>query len=74
MDPLEVLQALTDAAERFVNKAPNQQRLETERKSLLDAIMQAQLLLSVRPRTKVDPVASPAPPMRPKRRRLRLAK
>ena len=48
METRTVLRVLADAAERFVNKAPNQKRLETERAALLDAILQAQLLLSVK--------------------------
>ena len=43
----EVLKELTDAAERFVNKAPKQAKLEQDRQALLDAIMRAQLVLSV---------------------------
>ena len=74
MDVKDTLRLLTDAAEQFVNKAPNQRRLEVERVALLDAIMRAQLLLSVsatghRPQT--SPPTSPRPP---KRRTLRLAK
>lgn len=40
--------ALTDAAERFVNRSPRSKRLEGERQALLDAIRQAQLILSVK--------------------------
>jgi hypothetical protein len=43
----EVLKELTDAAERFVNKAPKQAKLEQDRQALLDAIMRAQLVLSL---------------------------
>jgi hypothetical protein len=43
----DVLKELTDAAERFVNKAPKQAKLEQDRQALLDAIMRAQLVLSV---------------------------
>jgi hypothetical protein len=53
---MELRKALTDlavAAERFVNKAPNQTRLETERTALLDALRQAQLLLSLSPKDRV---------------------
>jgi hypothetical protein len=39
---------LTDAAERFVNRSPRSTRLEGERQALLDAIRQAQLILSVK--------------------------
>ena len=41
------LNTVTDAAERFVNRTPRIKRLEAERQALLDAIRQAQLLLSV---------------------------
>jgi hypothetical protein len=46
MDQTEILKELTAAAERFVQKAPKQQRLEADRAALLDAITRAQLLLS----------------------------
>lgn len=46
-DPWEALQRVTEAAERFVNRSPRSKRLETERQALLDAIIQAQLALSV---------------------------
>jgi hypothetical protein len=47
MNKTNVLQDLTEAAERFVNKAPKQARLEAERTALLAAITRAQLILSV---------------------------
>ena len=47
MENLDLLKEITAAAERFVNKAPRQIRMETERQALLDAITRAQLLLSV---------------------------
>ena len=47
MSSSEVLKELTNAAERFVNKAPKQAKLEQDRQVLLDAIMRAQLVLSV---------------------------
>ncbi|MGH7257947.1 MAG: hypothetical protein ACREIM_06175 [Nitrospiraceae bacterium] len=47
MELRKALADLADAAERFVNKAPNQTRLETERAALLDALRRAQLLLSL---------------------------
>lgn len=47
MNDRDLLKLLTEAAERFVNKAPNQKRLEAERAALLDAILQAQLSLSL---------------------------
>ena len=74
MDVKETLRRLTDAAERFVNKAPNQKRLEIERAALLDAIMQAQLLLSVSATGQKPRSFPPAPAKHPKRRPLRLAK
>jgi len=41
------LQTLTEAAERFLSAVPRWKRVESERDALLDAITQAQLLLSV---------------------------
>jgi hypothetical protein len=73
METKTVLRVLADAAERFVNKAPNQKRLETERSALLDAILQAQLLLSI----KTPGMNEKTPPTAGKRSkpgRLRLAK
>jgi hypothetical protein len=50
------LTSVTEAAERFVNRTPRLKRLEAERQALLDAIRQAQLVLSVRrwPETSVE--------------------
>ncbi|MEP7153894.1 MAG: hypothetical protein ABI856_19490 [Nitrospira sp.] len=45
----KTLQTLMEAAERFVNGAPKSKKLEAERNALLDAITQAQWLLSVEP-------------------------
>jgi hypothetical protein len=73
METETVLRVLADAAERFVNKAPNQKRLETERAALLDAILQAQLLLSVKTPRSHEKGPSPAS-KRSKQGRLRLAK
>ena len=42
-----MLQTLMEAAERFVNGAAKSKKLEAERNALLDAITQAQWLLSV---------------------------
>ncbi len=47
-DSWRALNSVTDAAERFVNRSPRLKRLEAERQALLDAIRQAQLLLSVK--------------------------
>jgi hypothetical protein len=44
----QALNCVTDAAERFVNHSPRLKRLEGDRQALLDAIRQAQLLLSVK--------------------------
>jgi hypothetical protein len=74
MDAEEALRVLTEAAERFVNKAPNQKRLESDRAALLDAIMHAQLLLSIKTRGPKGRAASPAAPKGSKRRALHLAK
>ena len=43
----KTLQTLMEAAERFVNGAAGSKKLEAERNALLDAITQAQWLLSV---------------------------
>ena len=43
----KILQTLTEAAERFVNGAPKLKKTEAERNALLDAVTQAQWLLSV---------------------------
>lgn len=45
----KTLQTLMETAERFVNGAPKSKKLEAERNALLDAITQAQWLLSVEP-------------------------
>jgi len=47
-DSWRALTSLTDAAEHFVNHTPRLKRLEMERQALLDAIREAQLLLSVK--------------------------
>jgi hypothetical protein len=47
-DLWKALQQLTDAAERFVNRSQRLKRLEPEHQALLDAIRQAQLVLSVK--------------------------
>lgn len=62
-DPWGALLAITDAAERFVNRSPRSKRLEAERQALLDAIRQAQLLLSVKrfstsPESRPEPIAN----------------
>ena len=62
-DPWEALLAITEAAERFVNRSPRSKRLEAERQALLDAIRQAQLILSVKrlhtlPKPKPEPVTN----------------
>ena len=46
-DLLRAFQQLTDTAEAFVNRAPRVKRIEVERSSLVDAITDAQLVLSV---------------------------
>ena len=61
-EPWDALLAITDAAERFVNRSPRLKRLEAERQALLDAIRQAQLLLSVKrfstPQSKPAPIVN----------------
>ena len=59
-EPWDALLSITDAAERFVNRSPRVKRLEGERQALLDAIRQAQLLLSVK-RFSTLPQSKPAP-------------
>lgn len=46
-DLVQACHSLADAAESFVNRAPRQKRLETEREALFDALSHAQLVLSV---------------------------
>jgi chromosome segregation ATPase len=60
-DLLKVFQRLTNAADEFVNRAPRVKRIQTARSSLLDAITDAQLVLSVHrlPKEK-DPEQAPA--------------
>ena len=48
-DMAETLQALTAAAERFVASVPPSKKLQEERRALLEAIIQAQQLLSGEP-------------------------
>jgi hypothetical protein len=48
-DMAETLQALTAAAERFVASVPPSKKLQEERNILLEAIIQAQRLLSGEP-------------------------
>jgi len=59
-DPWEALMAITEAAEGFVNRSPRSKRLEAERQALLDAIRQAQLILSVK-RLPTLPKPNPEP-------------
>jgi hypothetical protein len=47
LDRDHVLRELAASAERFVNKAPKQQRLAADREALLQALTHAQLILSV---------------------------
>ena len=46
-DVIKVFHRLTDAAEAYVNRSPRVQRIQTERAALLEAIADAQLVLSV---------------------------
>jgi hypothetical protein len=46
-DLIAAFQRLTDAAEQFVNRAPRVKRIQERRAALLDAIANAQLVLSV---------------------------
>ncbi len=48
-DMAETLQALTVAAERFMASVPPSKKLQEERRALLEAILQAQQLLSGEP-------------------------
>ncbi|HET7909748.1 MAG TPA: hypothetical protein VFL19_03480 [Nitrospira sp.] len=47
VDVIKAFHRLTDAAEDFVNRSPRLKRIQTERSTLLDAIADAQLVLSV---------------------------
>ena len=47
LDRDHILRELMTAAERFVNKAPKQQRLAADRQALLEALTHAQLVLSI---------------------------
>ena len=49
VDMAEMLQTLTAAAERFVASVPPSKKLKEERSALLEAIIQAQQLLSNEP-------------------------
>jgi hypothetical protein len=53
------LTSVTEAAEQFVNRTPRLKRLEAERQALLDAIRQAQLVLSVKRWSPATSVARP---------------
>jgi len=46
-DVIEVFQRLSAAAEEYVNRSPKVKRIEGQRSALLDAIANAQLILSV---------------------------
>ena len=47
VDVIKAFHRLTDAAEDFVNRSPRLKRNQTQRSTLLDAIADAQLVLSV---------------------------
>lgn len=55
----QALTSVTEAAERFINRTPRLKRLEAERQALLDAIRQAQLVLSVKRWSPSTPGARP---------------
>ena len=46
-DVLKAFHRLTEAAEEYVNRSPQVKRIQTQRSTLLDAISNAQLVLSV---------------------------
>lgn len=46
-DVIKAFHRLTDAAEAYVNRSPRVKRIQAERSTLLDAIANAQLVLSV---------------------------
>jgi hypothetical protein len=46
-DVINAFYRLTEAAEAYVNRSPRVKRIETQRSALLDAIADAQLVLSV---------------------------
>ena len=49
-DLLHVLHTLTQAVDRFVKVAAKHRRIETERQALMEALTDAQLVLSLRER------------------------
>ena len=61
---LEVFQRLSTAAEEYVNRSPKVKRIEAQRSALLDAIANAQLILSVQrlPKETARPSAANANP------------
>ncbi|HEU4684650.1 MAG TPA: hypothetical protein VFS39_09150 [Nitrospira sp.] len=59
-DLVTAFQRLTDIAEQYVNRSPKVKRIQAERGALLDAIAEAQLLLSVQ-RLPKDPPAAHGP-------------
>jgi CHAT domain-containing protein len=46
-DLIQACRSLVETAESFVNRAPRQKRIESERSALFDALSHAQLVLSV---------------------------
>jgi predicted nucleic acid-binding Zn-ribbon protein len=46
-DVIKAFHRLTDAAEQYVNRSPRVKRIQEQRSALLDAIANAQLILSV---------------------------
>jgi hypothetical protein len=46
-DVIKAFHRLTDAAEEYVNRSPRVKRIQEQRTALLDAIANAQLILSV---------------------------
>ena len=46
-DVIKAFHRLTEAAEEYVNRSPQMKRIQTQRSTLLDAISNAQLVLSV---------------------------
>jgi chromosome segregation ATPase len=69
-DVIKALHRLTDAAETYVNRSPRVKRIQAERSTLLDAIANAQLVLSVHQLPKETASERPTKLQKDKRRAL----
>lgn len=68
-DVIKAFHRLTDAAEAYVNRSPRVKRIQAERSTLLDAIANAQLVLSVHQLPKETASERPSKSQKDKRRR-----